>query len=265
MMAAAADTADQYDIFARFYDGFTAVSDYEVWTDNVLELAGRLGLRGDRLLDLACGTGKSFLPFLARGFHVTGCDVSSAMLAEAARKAPGATLIHADVRELGSVGRFDLVTCFDDSLNYLLGEADLARALASIGVNLAPEGVALFDLNTLLAYRTAFARDSVSARDGTLFAWRGECAGDASPGCLAAATIDVFAPRPSGLYEHVASRHVQRHHPRERVTRLLEAAVLDCLGVHGVLDDGSLAPELDETRHTKVLYAVRRAKGGDVE
>ena len=81
----------------------------------------RTGCAAAPSLDLACGTGKSFLPFLRRGFDVTGCDSSSAMLAEAARKAPEAKLVHADLRDAARmVGRFDLVNCFDDSLNYLL-------------------------------------------------------------------------------------------------------------------------------------------------
>jgi hypothetical protein len=35
--------------------------------------------------------------------------------------------------------------------------------------------------------------------------------------------------------------------------------------VHGVLQDGSLVPIADETRHLKLLYAARLAKGGDPE
>jgi len=265
MMATSTATASEYDAFARFYDAFTASSDYEVWTEHVLELTRRLGLRGNTLLDLACGTGKSFVPFLRRGFEVTGCDVSAAMLAEAARKAPETRLVHADLRDLPHIGRFDLVTCFDDSLNYLLEEDELARALAAITLNLSSGGIALFDLNTLLAYRTIFARDSVVVRDRTVFVWCGESASDAAPGCLAAARIEVFVPRDDGLYERVCSRHAQRHFPSERVIALLAAAGLDCLGVHGVLDDGALVPDADETRHVKVLYAARRAKGGDAQ
>ena len=185
----------QYDVFARFYDAFTCASDYEAWTTRVLELAGCHGLAGTAQLDLACGTGKSFLPFLRRGFQVTGCDSSPAMLAEAAVKAPEATLVYADLRELTMLGRFDLVTCFDDSLNYLRDEHDLLAALQGVAANLARHGVALFDLNTLRAYRTTFARDSVTERDGgLLFAWRGESVADAAPGCLAAAEIEVFHP-----------------------------------------------------------------------
>jgi SAM-dependent methyltransferase len=264
MSLAVRSTASEYDAFAPFYDSFTAGSDYEAWTGHVLALAERLGLRGRSLLDLACGTGKSFVPFLRRGFSVTGCDVSAGMLAEARRKAPGAALLRADVRELDAIGRFDLVTCFDDSLNYLLEDADLAMALASAAANLDPHGLFLFDLNTLLAYRTTFARDSVAERDGAVFAWRGESAADAAPGCRAAATIEVFAAREEeGLYERSSSRHAQRHHPSGRVTALMEAAGLRCVAIHGVRDDGSLERELDEARHLKVLYAARRAKGGE--
>jgi SAM-dependent methyltransferase len=262
-MAVATEVA--YDALARFYDSFTAESDYDVWTRNVLEVVEGLGLGGNGLLDLACGTGNSFIPFLAHGFDVTACDLSRAMLDEAARKAPDATLVHADVRDLGTVGRFDLVTCFDDALNYLLEEGDLLRGFETVAANLAPAGIGLFDLNTLRSYRSTFARDRISERDGALFAWRGDAAEDAGPGCLAAATIEVFAANDDGLYERTPSRHVQRHHPRERVLALLAGADLDCVGVYGVDARGGLDPELDEVRHVKALYAVRHVKGGDAQ
>jgi SAM-dependent methyltransferase len=264
MMAATRfSTVREYEAFAPFYDAFTADSNYEAWTEHVLALTTRLGLGGTTLLDVACGTGNSFLPFLDRGFEVTGCDVSAAMLAQAARKAPEATLVEADMRDLPDIGSFELVTCFDDSLNYLLEERELARALDSIARNLSPTGLALFDLNTLLAYRTTFAVDSVTARDGTFFAWHGEASGDAAPGTRADAVIDIFAPRGDGLYERVHVRHAQRHFPPERVTALLERAGLECLGVYGVEADGRLEAELNEKRHLKALFATRRSKGGD--
>jgi len=258
----------QYDVFARFYDAFTCASDYEAWTTRVLELAGCHGLAGRAQLDLACGTGKSFLPFLRRGFQVTGCDSSPAMLAEAAVKAPEATLMYADLRELTMLGRFDLVTCFDDSLNYLRDEHDLLAALQGVAANLARHGVALFDLNTLRAYRTTFARDSVTEAGGLLFAWRGESVADAAPGCLAAAEIEVFHPAGGAtpvagvLYERVTTRHEQRHFPIAEVVALLGEAGLECVAVHGVLDDGELVERADDARHLKSLFIARHTKGG---
>jgi SAM-dependent methyltransferase len=265
MTSTAPAAASGYERFAQFYDDFTSGSDYELWTTHVLELARDHGLAGRRLLDVACGTGKSFLPFVERGFDVTATDVCPAMLAEAARKAPGVALVEADVRELPPLGRFDLVTCFDDSLNHLLEEHELEAALVSLRANLGPDGLLLFDLNTLLAYRTTFAVDSVSERDAALFAWRGECRADAPPGCRASARIEAFAVREDGLYERQHFVFEQRHFPPHRVTALLRAAGLDCLGVHGVLADGSHVPELDETVQLKAMYTARVAKGGDPE
>ena len=44
---------------------------YPSWTATLERLAVRHGLAGRRLLDVGCGTGKSFLPFLARGYDVS--------------------------------------------------------------------------------------------------------------------------------------------------------------------------------------------------
>jgi SAM-dependent methyltransferase len=254
-----------YDTFAPFYDAFTAQSDYEKWCDEVVELATRNGLTGRRLLDLACGTGNSFLPFLRRGFGVTACDLSESMLALAAAKAPEVELVRGDIRALPDLGEYDLVTCFDDSLNYLLDESDLAAALAGIERALAPGGVAVFDLNSLLAYRTTFASQSVSESDETVFAWRGSSSPDAPPGCEAEALIDVFTPRDGELYSRVTTTHRQRHFPRSSVVASLEAAGLECVAVHGVLPDCSLVQPADEAVHPKVVYTAARRRGGDAQ
>ena len=264
-MSATADAgrSTDYDALAPHYDAFTSGSDYERWTDGVLEHSRGHALSGRTLLDLACGTGNSFLPFLDRGFEVVGCDSSGAMLAEAARKAPRARLVLADLREVPLLGAFDLVTCFDDSLNYLPAEPDLRAAFASMAANLAPRGLALFDLNSLQAYRTTFAHDSVrESDDGRVFAWRGESSESAQPGCAAGAWIEVFVPAPDGSYQRARSHHAQRHFPGDRVAALLREAGLELVAVSGVLDDGTLVADADELRHLKVLYTARRAKGG---
>jgi SAM-dependent methyltransferase len=262
---AGGDTSAAYDAFAPYYDAFTSASDYEAWGRETLAHARRHGLAGDRLLDLACGTGMSFMPFLARGFSVTACDFSTAMLAEAARRAPAARLVHADIRALPDLGRFDLVTSFDDALNYLLDEEELESAFGGIARSLAPGGVAIFDLNSLLAYRTTFAADSVAAEGELVFAWHGRCAPDAPPGCEAVAELDVFEPAGGGLYSRARVTHRQRHFPRQRVEALLAHAGLECASVRGVLPDCSLVSPADESVHPKVVYAATLTRGGDEE
>ena len=122
----------------------------------------------------------------------------------------------------------------------------------------------MFDLNTLLAYRTTFAVDRVSTHEGCLRLAR-RLDRDAQPGCRAQARIEVFAPQESGLYERITTVHAQRHFPRPLVVDLLGRAGLRCIGVYGVRADGSLVPKADELRQLKVLYVARLAKGGVAE
>jgi SAM-dependent methyltransferase len=256
-----ASAREAYDDLAPAYDLLTADYPYERWLAQLLALASRHGLQGDNLLDVACGTGKSFLPLLNRGWRVVGCDISPAMLARAAAKAPGVRLVQADMRALGRLGSFDLVTCLDDALNYLLEPQDLAAALESIRRNLAPRGIAIWDLNTLAMYRAAFARDRTTDRDGVFLAWRGETAATLPPGGPAQATVDVFAPTRDGLWERRSSVHRQRHWPPATVRDLAGEAGLTILDIHGQHPGAVLEPELDESVHSKAVYLAARTQG----
>ena len=264
MQALATAPAEAYERLAPYYDELTREHDYDGWTRHLEAAAARFGVRGRELLDAACGTGKSFLPFLERGYAVSAFDVSAEMVALAAAKAPDAELFVADVRDLGHRGSFDLVTCLDDSLNYLVEDGDIEAALSSLGANLAPEGVLVFDLNTLSTYRTTFARDMALDGEGVFLVWRGGCGGGEEPGCVAELTVEAFAQAGDGLYERVITHHLQRHHPRARVERALTEAGLAAVAVFGQLPDGSLDPRPSEERHHKLVYLAQRvAKGGD--
>jgi SAM-dependent methyltransferase len=254
----AATAREAYDDLAPAYDLLTADYPYERWLAILEGLAREHGLRGDRVLDVACGTGKSFLPLLERGWHVVGCDISPGMLALAAAKAPGARLVQADMRALAQLGSFDLVTCLDDALNYVLEEDELVAALTGIRRNLASHGIAIWDLNTLAMYRAAFARDRTTDRDGVFLAWRGETAASLEPGGPAQATVDVFAPAAGGLWERRSSVHRQRHWPRQTVQQLATRAGLRVLAVHGQHPGAVVEPELDELVHSKALYLACR-------
>jgi SAM-dependent methyltransferase len=258
--------AETYERLAPFYDELTREHDYDGWTRHLEETALRFGVSGRSLLDAACGTGKSFLPFLERGYAVTGCDISAEMVALARAKAPAADLFVADIRALDPVGSFDLITCLDDSVNYLVDDGDLDEAFASLAGNLAPDGVLVFDVNTLSTYRTTFACDMTLDGPDVFLAWRGRCAEDEEPGCVAELVIEAFSETDAGLYERITTRHIQRHHPRPDVESALAGAGLAAVGVFGLLPDGSLDTLADEDLHHKlVYYAQRVAKGGDMQ
>jgi SAM-dependent methyltransferase len=259
----AADHAQHaYDALAGSYDDLTLDYDHERWLAAIERLARAHGLRGRRVLDVACGTGKSFLPLLERGYEVTGCDISPAMLGRAAAKAPGVRLVAADMRRLGRLGRFDLVTCLDDALNYLLDERDLRAALAGMRANLAPGGLLVFDVNTLLMYRTAFAADRVVEGERVLLAWRGSAAAP-GPGGLVEVAVHAFTPGDRG-WRRSSSVHRQRHWPLATLRRVATAAGLRVVAVRGQRPGAVLDDVLDEDLRTKLLVVAQAsdARGG---
>jgi SAM-dependent methyltransferase len=244
-----------YDALAPFYDDFTAHHDYEQWVAALERLAHEHGLRGERVLDVACGTGKSCAPFVARGYAVTGSDGSQAMLDRARLRLPASVrLVRRDLRALGSLGRFDLVCCIDDGLNYLLEEAELVLALRGMAAQRRPGGVVLFDLNTLATYRGFFATATTVRTPSHDLRWRGRASTAFAPGGVATARLDIVA-RAGG--EPVSTLHRQRHHTAAVVDRALAAAGLELVARRGQDLSGAIEPELDERRHTKALYIAR--------
>lgn len=247
-----------YEAIAPVYDDFTAHHDYELWLGNLLPKVRGHGLHGRRLLDVGCGTGKSFLPMLKRGWEVTACDISPSMLELACAKAgAGVRLSVEDMRELPVLGEFDLVWALDDAVNYLLSGDELREALRGMRANLAPGGLLVFDVNTLQAYRTFFAEEQAVERGGRRLLWRGQASSDTPPGSISEARFEVESENEETAIEtHV---HRQRHFPEAEVLDLLATAGLECLDVYGHGFDAVPKQPVEELIHSKAVYIARRA------
>ena len=258
----AADPAlDAYEALAPFYDALTASYEYDRWLSRIETRLLDLGLSGNRVLDVGCGTGNSFMPLLRRGYEVTACDLSPAMAERARLRAGGgATVLVADMRELPALGLFDLVTSLDDVLNYMLSEEELSAAFAGVGRNLEAGGLLVFDLNSLATFRTAFASEDVVATGGEVFSLRGEGDPEAAPGTLARSVIEVLPRADGGAAGPTLSRHVQRHHSAGVVRRCLRRAGFEVADVFGQLPGARLERPPDDLHHTKLLYFARKRR-----
>jgi SAM-dependent methyltransferase len=249
------DAADAYDELADAYDVLTAGYCHDRWLDRIERLALAHGLRGRRLLDMACGTGKSFLPLARRGYDVTACDISPRMVDVARAKAPEIEIAVGDMRALEELGEFDLITCLDDAVNYLLTVEELEGFFHSVARNLAPDGVAVFDVNSVRLYREAFAQDWLIDEPGAFIAWTAPGAGHTSSGDQVAATVHVFSPD-GNRWIRRQSRHEQRHWPQDQIASAAESASLSIRAVHGQHRGACLEDHFDDLEHNKALCLV---------
>src|ERR1700754_2190554 len=247
-----------YESIAPVYDDFTAHHDYESRIAMLLELAADNGLRrgASRALDVGCGTGKSFRPLLDRGWELTACDISASMAALARERAGDRVRVEvADMRELPVLGSFDIAFCIDDAVNYLHTPEELTATLRAVAANLEPDGLLIFDSNTISIYRSFFAERFEVEAHGVRMIWDGHGDGAAEPGAITEASFS-FEPLEGGTA--VAPEvHRQRHHPEPEVRAAIDSAGLELAAIYGHGFDGVPFQPMSEEDHTKAIYVAR--------
>jgi SAM-dependent methyltransferase len=101
------------------------------------------------LLDLACGTGSITVPMAGRmqaGATIVGVDLSPKMIEIAAARAPSLSWLVGDICAPPVSGTFDLVTICFHTLQAMLDDADLDRAIGAAAALLSPQGRFAFDI-----------------------------------------------------------------------------------------------------------------------
>ncbi|HEU5063937.1 MAG TPA: class I SAM-dependent methyltransferase [Solirubrobacterales bacterium] len=238
-----------YEAFAAVYNDFTHSNDYEMWLGRALlpELRKHGLKEGGSALDVGCGTGRAFRPLLRRGWRVHGCDLSPAMLELAAQEGgDDVSLQVADMRELPRLGDFDLVLSLNDSVNYLLGDDDLVRALAAMRANLADDGLLIFDVNSISAYIGGYDEVREVEHRGSRWVWTGR--GEVEPSIFEAEIVgDRLEP----------IRHLERYRSEREVLEAMRATGIEPLAALGMSEEGGevvLADLPDEGLHYKLVF-----------
>jgi SAM-dependent methyltransferase len=91
------------------------------------------------ILELGCGTGR-VTTILSNQAPTTGSDLLIEMIARAARHAPDAQFVAADLRDFSFATTFDLIVLADDPMSHLLRSEERSRALAGIAHHLSSGG-----------------------------------------------------------------------------------------------------------------------------
>ncbi|MBQ3105719.1 MAG: class I SAM-dependent methyltransferase [Lachnospiraceae bacterium] len=167
---------DAYTQFPSVYDIFMDQAPYREWASFLTRTLNRFGVeKGDLVLDLGCGTGTLTELLSRRGFDMIGVDASAAMLSVAMdkRKTDGQILyLLQDMREFELYGTVAAAVSVCDSLNYLLEEEDMIQTFRLVNNYLDPEGIFVFDFNTVYKYETVIGDRTIAEnRDHCSFIW----------------------------------------------------------------------------------------------
>lgn len=165
----APEISTQFSRFASSYDEFMhKYVNYRSWVQYVRRIFARNRYRPKSLLDLACGTGIPTLMLAEYGYRIFAVDRSEAMLAVLRSKLKPRKYdvrpIQADMRDFDLPEPADAAISLYDSINYLLTPEDLARCFQAVYRNLQPNGLFVFDMNTVYGLATYWA-DQTSVRE----------------------------------------------------------------------------------------------------
>ncbi|MBN1919546.1 MAG: class I SAM-dependent methyltransferase [Verrucomicrobia bacterium] len=210
------------------------------------------------LLDVACGTGTFLVEMAKRGWRVAGVDASAEMLKLARERVPKAeALVEADMADFALEGRYDVATCWLDSITYLLRNEQFIEHFRCVAKTLRPGGLYMVDLE-FARWALPFWREEASGwqphfdegwsttRDG-IEVYRDECAG---PPCDPVAHTYTehmrFRVTETGTTrEHIHTSAKRALHPQELAALISASGVFDLAAWFG--GKMSLYQPLEET------------------
>ena len=230
------------------------------WFESTLQqvdfIEQALGLhRDERVLDLACGTGRHALELARRGYAVVGVDITAAYIDAACQQAREYGLdvefLRADIRDLSFYQAFDVVlNLADGAIGYLETDAENLKLFDRIAAALKPGGKHLMEVCNAEYAATHFPRrhwevgqNAVSLAD---FDW------DRQTRRMRYLAYTLKLGEVLDLPRGTASSI--RLYSLEELQQILEARGLTIQGAYG---DYDLATSASEGNLTLIVYSVK--------
>ena len=137
---------NSYKKFAYYYDEVMSELDYYSWVEFTLNYLKPQ----DKILDLACGTGTFLTMLKLKGYDCYGLDLSEEII-EIANEKRKINHLDIDFKVANMIDfkydmKFDCITCFFDSINFLNNKNDITKMLNNIYDHLNPNGYFIFDI-----------------------------------------------------------------------------------------------------------------------
>ncbi len=244
---------DAYTGFAALYDLFMDNIPYEKWGDYLKSLLTQNGIKDGILLDIGCGTG-NITQYLAKsGYDMIGIDNSDEMLSIAMEKREQSHLdilyLLQDMREFELYGTVAAAVSICDSLNYILEYDELVKVFKLVNNYLDPNGIFIFDLNTVAKYIAMDDETIAENREEGSFIWENSYFSEEN---INQYDLSIFEKLDNGFYAKHEETHLQRAYTISEIKSALKEANLEFLNVY---DAFTFNPPQDNSER---IYVIAR-------
>ena len=142
-------------------------------------------------------------------------------------------------------------------MNYLLEETDLLSLFYRVNEYLDPDGIFIFDLNTVYKYKELLGETTIAEnREEGSFIWDNYFDEEEQ---INEYDLTLFIREEEGLYRKFEETHYQRAYALENVKHLLEQAGLELVAAY---DAFTREPVKEESER---IYVIARSNAGKTE
>lgn len=245
-----------YSVFARYYDELTANIDYKKRAEYFDAIIRKYKKTNESLLlDLACGTGSISEEMARLGYDVIGVDYSEEMLGIAIDKKfdSGLTIQYLcqDMRNIDMFGTIDITICALDSLNHLDSAEDIKKVFERVSLFSEPEGLFIFDINTLYKHKTILANNTFTYETENVYCvWENSLNSDNNEVRM---NLEFFELEENGLYSRSTDSFAEKAYSTELIDKMLTESGFSILER---FDDDSFLPPNDKSQ--RIVYVARK-------
>ena len=146
--------------------------DYHDW----LNYTKKYVSKDKTILDLACGSGTLAILLSVEGYRVDGLDLSSEMISLANDKFKAYHILNnlyvKDMSSFNLPNKYDVITCYFDSVNHLPTLNDVKNMMSCVYDALNSDGLFLFDLFSKSKYEAMDNTDISEEFDDFSYNWK---------------------------------------------------------------------------------------------
>ncbi|MCQ2480127.1 MAG: class I SAM-dependent methyltransferase [Clostridia bacterium] len=240
-----------YGIFSQFYDELTNNVDYGERADYFRTLLMHYGIKkGATCLDVGCGTGMLTVKLSKMGFDMIGIDPSPDMLCEARNNAydedVDIMLLCQSAEELDLYDTVDCAVSSLDVINHLDSAEAVQAAFDKIGLFMNPDGVFIFDINTLYKHREILKDNAfVYEEDDVYCVWQNYLNDDDSVDI----TLDFFEDNGDGTYSRTTEEFTERAYSSKNIEEWLNRANFEVIDI---FDDMTFEPLKEDSQRAVI-------------